>query len=160
MQHHIHFKRRDQQNTLQTHLLVPVSMNGRSGFLFSVEPTRSKTLVSARTIETLGINVDDSTSQVKISEKLVYPIVRLESIGVATATVNAFEVVVWGSPMIPPEILANDLVNDEEGFYFLGYDPPSTITSVMECRGVLGADFLGQFKVSLDFGTDMIVLEE
>ena len=82
-------------------------MNGRSGFLFSVEPTRSKTLVSARTIETLGISIDASESSVTISEKLVYPIVRLESIGVATATLNNFDVLVWGPPVLPAEILAN-----------------------------------------------------
>ena len=131
-------------------------MSGRSGFLFSVEPTRSKTLVSARTIETLGINVDDSSSRVRISEKLVYPIVRLDSIGVATATVNAFDVVVWGRPVIPEEILAND----EDRLYHLGYNPPSAITSVVECRGVLGADFLRKFEVSLDFRTDTMVFEE
>jgi len=156
VEHRIHFTRREQHETLQSHLLVPVSMNCRSGFLFSVEPTRSKTLVSARTIETLGINIDDSPSRVRISEKLVYPIVRLESIGVATAAVSAFDVVVWGRPVIPPEILAND----EDRLYHLGYNPPSAITSVIECRGVLGADFLRKFKVSLDFRTDTMVLEE
>jgi hypothetical protein len=157
MEHRIHFTRREQHDTLQSHLLVPVSMNGRSGFLFSVEPARSKTLVSARTIETLGINVDDSSSRVTISEKLAYPIVRLDSIGVATATVNAFDVVVWGRPVIPAEILAD---NEEGLLYHLGYNPPSAITSVIECRGVLGADFLRKFKVSLDFRTDTMVLEE
>ena len=156
VEHRIHFTRREQRNTFQSHLLVPVSMNGRSGFLFSVEPTRSKTLVSARTIETLGINVDDSLFSVTISEKLVYPIVRLKSIGVATATVSDFDVVVWGSPVIPAEILANQ----DEGLYYLGEFPPSAITSVTECRGVLGGDFLGRFKLSLDFHTDMMVLNE
>lgn len=156
MEHRIHFTRREESNTLQSHLLVPVSMNGRSGFLFSVEPTRSKTLVSARTIETLGINVDDSSSNVKISEKLAYPIARLESIAVATATVNDFDVVVWGKPVIPAEMLANQ----DEGFYYLGNIPPSAITSVIECRGVLGADFLGNFRVSLDFYTDTMLLNQ
>ena len=91
-----------------------------------------------------------------LSEKLVYPIVRLESIGVANATVTDFDVVVWGRPVIPAEILANH----EDRFYHLGYNPPSAITSVLECRGVLGADFLGKFKVSLDFRTDTMVLDK
>lgn len=156
MEHRIHFARREQHDTLQSHLLVPVSVNGRSGFMFSVEPTRSKTLVSARTFETLGINVDHSPFSVRISEKLVYPIVRLDSIGVATATVRDFDVVVWGSPVIPEELLANH----EERLHFLGYNPPTAITSVIECRGVLGADFLRNFKVSLDFSSDMMLLEE
>ncbi len=37
VEHRIHFTRREEHNTLQSHLLVPVSMNGRSGFLFSSE---------------------------------------------------------------------------------------------------------------------------
>ncbi len=131
-------------------------MNGSPGFLFSVEPTRSKTLVSARTIETLGINIDDFSSSVTISGKLVYPIVRLESIGVATATANDFDVVVWGRPVIPPEILANV---QEDRLYHLGYNPQSAIDSVIECRGVLGADFLRNFTLTLDFHTDTLVLE-
>ncbi len=154
VEHRIHFTRREERNTLQSHSLLTVSMNGRSGFLFSVDPTRSKTLVSARAIETLGINVDDSSPTVALSEKLVYPIVRLESLGVATATVADFDVVVWGRPVIPAEILASH----EERLYHLGYNPPTAITSVLECRGVLGADFLGKFKVSLDFLTDTMCL--
>ena len=121
----------------------------------------SQTLVSARTIEALGINVDDSSSRVTISEKLVCPVVRLESIGIATATVNALDVVVWGRPLIQAEIRANE----KDRLYQLGNgmpgdSPPSAITSVIECHGVLGVDFLRNFKLSLDFRTDTMVLEE
>jgi hypothetical protein len=156
VEHRIHFTRREQHNTLQSHLLVPVSLNGRSGFLFSVEPSRSRTLVSARTIETLGVSVVDPPSTVTISEKLVYPLVQLESIGVSTAELNSFEVVVWGRPVIPPEILANQ---QEDRLYHLGYNPQSAIDSVIECRGVLGADFLRNFTLTLDLRTDTLVLE-
>jgi len=106
MEHRIHFTRREQQNTLQSHLLVPVSINGRSPFPFCVEPSRSRTLVSARTIEAIGISVDDSSSVLTISERLAYPLLRLDSVAVGGAILNNFEVVVWGSPAIPPEILA------------------------------------------------------
>jgi hypothetical protein len=58
MEYRIHFTQREQQNTLQSHLLVPVSINGRSPLPFCVEPSRSRTLVSARTIETMGISVE------------------------------------------------------------------------------------------------------
>ena len=107
MEHRIHFTRREQQNTLQSHLLVPVSINGRSSFPFCVEPSRSRTLVSARTIEAMGLAVDDSSSTLTISERLAYPLLRLESIAVGSAVLSNFEVVVWGSPAIPPDILAN-----------------------------------------------------
>lgn len=72
MESRIHFTQREQQNTLQSHLLVPVSINGRSPLPFCVEPSRSRTLVSARTIETMGLSVDDSLSTLTISERLAY----------------------------------------------------------------------------------------
>jgi len=92
---------------------------------------------------------------VTISEKLVYPIVPLESIAIAAAVLRNFEVVVWGSPVIPPEILASH----EDRMFHLGYNPPTAIDSVIECRGVLGADFLGKFRISFDFHADVLVLE-
>lgn len=107
MEHRIHFTRREQQNTLQSHLFLPVSINGRSPFPFSVEPSRSRTLVSARTIETVGLAVDNSSSMLTISERLAYPLLRLESLAVGRAVLNDFEVVVWGIPVISSEILAN-----------------------------------------------------
>jgi hypothetical protein len=155
MEHRIHFTRREQQNTLQSHLLVPVSINGRSPFPFCVEPSRSRTLVSARTIEILGLAVDDSSCTLTISERLAYPLLRLESVAVGGAVLNNFEVVVWGSPVIPPEILANP----DEGLYHLGNQPASAIEAIIECRGVLGADFLRNFTVSLDFVGETLVLE-
>ena len=81
---------------------------------------------------------------------------RLESIRLATATIKDFEVVVWGRPVIPAEIRTNH----EDRLYHLGHDLPTAITSVIECRGVLGADFLGKFNVSVDFHTDTIMLSE
>lgn len=156
MEHRIQFTRRDQQNTLQSHLLVPVSINGHSPFPFAVEPSRSRTLVSARTIETLGLSVDDSSPTVAISEKLAYPVLRVDSIAAGSAVLNNFEVVVWGSPVIPFEILAN---LDEDKLYHLGNQPASAIEAIIECRGVLGADFLRNFTVSLDFVGETLVLE-
>jgi len=156
MEHRIHFTRREQQNTLQSHLFVPVSINGRSPFPFCVEPSRSRTLVSARTIETVGLTVGDSPSTLTISERLAHPLLRLESLAVGSAVLNNFEVVVWGSPVIPPEMLAN---LDEEKLYHLGKLPATPIEAVIECRGVLGADFLRNFRVSLDFVGQTLVLE-
>jgi Aspartyl protease len=156
MEHRIHFTRREQQNTLQSHLLVPVSINGRSPFPFCVEPSRSRTLVSARTIETVGLAVEDSPSTLTISERQAYPLLRLESLAVGSAVLNNFEVVVWGSPVIPPEMLAN---LDEEKLYHLGKSPATPIEAVIECRGVLGADFLRNFRVSLDFVGETLGLE-
>lgn len=156
MEHRIYFTRREQQNTLQSHLLVPVSINGRSPFPFCVEPSRSRTLVSARTIETVGLAVDDSSSTLTISERLVYPLLRLESLAVGSAVLNNFEVVVWGNSVIPPEILSN---LDEEKLYHLGKLPATPIEAVIECRGVLGSDFLRNFTVSLDFGDETLMLE-
>jgi hypothetical protein len=156
MEHRIHFKQRKQQNTLQSHLLVEVSINGRSPFLFCVEPSRSRTLVSARTIETMGLSVDDSSSRLTVSERLAYPLLRLDSLALGSAILNNFEVVVWGRPVIPPEVLAN---LDEDIIYPLGNHPPSAIDGIIECRGVLGADFLRNFTVSLDFVAEILVLE-
>ncbi len=156
MEHRIHFTRREQQNTLQSHLLVPVSINCRSPLPFCVEPSRSKTLVSARTIETMGLTVDDWSSTLSISEKLAYPLLRLDSVAVGSAVLNNFEVVVWGSPAIPPDILAN---LGENTLYSLGNHPSSAIEAIIECSGVLGADFLRNFTVSLDFVAEMLVLE-
>jgi hypothetical protein len=53
MEHRIHLTRREQKDTLQSHWLAPVSINGRSPFSFSVESSRVRTLVSVRTIEGL-----------------------------------------------------------------------------------------------------------
>jgi hypothetical protein len=156
VQHSIHFVRRKQQNTLQTHLFVPVSINGRSPFPFAVEPSRSRTLVSARTIETLGLNVEDSSPTLAISGKLAYPLLRLDSVAAGSAVLTHFEVVVWGSPAISPEILAD---SKEGMLYPLGTHPASAIDAVLECRGILGADFLRNFIVSLDFKAENLVLE-
>jgi len=156
MEHRIQFTRRDQQNTLQSHLLVPVSINGHSPFPFAVEPSRSRTLVSARTIETLGFTVDDSSPTLSISEKLAFPLLRVDSIAAGNAVLNHFEVVVWGSPVIPQEIMAN---MKDDTLYPLGDLPRSAIEAVVECRGILGADFLHNFVVSLDFGTESLILE-
>jgi hypothetical protein len=97
------------------HLLVPVSINGHSPFPFAVEPSRSRTLVSARTIETLGLTVDDSSPTLAISGKLAYPLLHLDSVAAGTA--------------------------------------------VLKCRGILGADFLRNFTVSLDFKAENLLLE-
>lgn len=156
MEHRIHFTRREQQDTLQSHLLVPVSINGQSPFPFCLEPSRSRTLVSARTIETVGLPVDDSSSTLTISERLAYPLLRLESLAIGSAVLENFEIVVWGRPVIPPEILAN---LDEDKLYHLGNQPASAIEAIIECRGVLGADFLRNFTVSLDFVGETLVLE-
>jgi hypothetical protein len=61
-----------------------------------------------------------------------------------------------GSPAMPPEILAN---LDEDKLYHLGKLPTTPIEAVIECRGVLGADFLRNFIVSLDFVDQTLVLE-
>jgi len=156
MEHRIHFTQREHQNTVQSHLLVPVSLNGRSTLPFSVEPSRSRTLVSARTIETMGLSLDDSLSTLTISEKLAYPLLRLDSLAVGSAVLNNFEVVVWGSPVILPEMQAN---LDADKLYHLGNHPASAIEAIVECRGVLGADFLRNFTVSLDFMSETLVLE-
>ena len=76
--------------------LVPVSINGRSPFPFCVEPSRSRTLVSARTIETVGLAVDDSSSTLTISERLAYPLLRLESLSAASAIEAIIECLSWG----------------------------------------------------------------
>lgn len=159
MEHSIHFTRREQQNTVQSHLLVPVSINGHSPFLFAIEPTRSRTLVSARTIEILGLTVDDSSPTLAISETLAYPLLRVDSIAAGGAVLNNFEVVVWGGwggPAFPDEILANL----EEGLHALGRvpHPSSAIDAVIECRGILGADYLRNFTVIFDFNAEMLVL--
>ena len=156
MEHRIQFKRRDQQNTLQSHLLVPVSINGRSPFPFAVEPSRSRTLVSARTVETLDLSADDSSPTLAISEKLAFPILRVDSIAVGGAVLNNFEVVVWGRPVIPQEIMRN---LKDDAFYPLGNLPASAIQSVIECRGILGADFLRNFALAFDFDTEELILE-
>ena len=104
----------------------------------------------------MGLAVDDSSSTLTISERLAYPLLRLESIAVGSAVLSNFEVVVWGSPAIPPDILAN---LGEDKLYPLGNHPASAIEAIIECRGVLGADFLRNFTVSLDFVAETLVLE-
>jgi hypothetical protein len=82
----------------------------------------------------MGISVDDSSSTLTVSERLAYPVLGLHSLAVGTAILNNFEVVVWGRPVIPPEILAN---LDQEIFYPLGNHPPSAIEGIIECRSGL-----------------------
>jgi hypothetical protein len=91
-----------------------------------------------------------------ISEKLAYPLLRVDSIAAGSAVLNHFEVVGWGSLAIPHEILAN---LKEGTLYPLGNHPTSAIDAVVECRGILGADFLRNFNVSLDFKAQHLVLE-
>jgi hypothetical protein len=104
----------------------------------------------------LGLGVDDSSSALAISEKLAFPVLRVNSIATGNAVLNHFEVVVWGSPVIPQEIMPN---LKEEGLYQLGNLPRTAIEAVIECRGILGADFLRNFVVSLDFRTENLILE-
>jgi len=156
MEHRIPLTRREQQETLQSHWLVPVSINNRGPFAFAVEPSRYRTLVSARTVETLGVTVDDLPTALTISDKLSYPLLRLQSVAVGSAVLNDFEVVVWGRPTIPPELLASI---GEDTLYPLGNHPTSAVDSILECRGVLGSDFLRHFKVSFDFAIETLVLE-
>jgi hypothetical protein len=156
MVHRTHLSRREQQNTLQLHWLLPVSINGGSPLPFAIEPTRARTLVQARTIEGLGVIVDDLPSTLTISGKLAYPLLRLDSIAVGSAVLKNFEVVVWGKPVIPPEMLAN---LEEDKLYPLGNHPQSAIDAIIECRGVLGVDFLRNFRVSFDFAAETLLLE-
>jgi hypothetical protein len=55
--------------------------------------------------------------------------------------------------------LLRTLCLDEDKLYPLGNHPPSAIEGIIECRGVLGADFLRNFTVSLDFVAETLVLE-
>lgn len=155
MQHRIPLRRKDHQDTLQSHWLVPVTLNGRGSFAFAVEPSRSRTLVSANTIENLGVASEALQSALHISEKLAYRLLRLHSIAVGDAMLNDLEIVVWGKPVIPAELLADS----EEGvLYHLGTNPFTPISSVLECRGVLGFDFLRHFTVTFDFSDESLVL--
>jgi hypothetical protein len=43
--------------------------------------------------------------------------------------------------------------------YPLGTHPASAIDAVLKCRGILGADFLRNFTVSLDFKAENLLLE-
>lgn len=157
MVHRIQLKRREQQETLQSHWLVPVFINKRGPFLFAVEPSRSRTVVSASTIEGLGVAVDKQSNKLAISGKLAYPLVQLQSVAVGDAVLNDFEVVVWGRAAIPTELLAE---MHEDVLYPLGKHPLSAVDSILECRGVLGLDFLRHFKVSLDFAAETLALEQ
>jgi hypothetical protein len=105
------------------------------------ETDRAKQTASPKTIETLGSLWMTLPSTVTISEKLAYPLLRLGSVAVGTAVLKDFEVVVWGTPVIPPEILAS---LDGDKLYPLGSYPSSAIDGIIECRGVLGADFRGR----------------
>ncbi len=154
MEHRIPLERREQQETLQSHWLAPVSINSRGPFLFAVEASRSRTLISARTVESLGIDVDERKA-ITVSDKLVYPLVRVRSVAVGSAVLNDFEVVVWGRPVIPPEVMGKK----DDLLYTLGTHPRSAVDSIMECRGVVGSDFLRHFKVSFDFASGVLVLE-
>lgn len=104
-----------------------------------------------------GLTVDDSSPTLAISEKLAFPILRVDSIAVESAVLNNFEVVVWGFPVIPREITAN--WKDQDLLYPLGRLPRTAIEEVIECRGILGADFLRNFAVSLDFNGESLLLE-
>ena len=154
MEHRIPLTRREQPQSLQSHWLVPVTLNNRGPFAFAVEVSRDRTLVTARTLDTLGVTVDDVPT-IPTSGKLAYPLVRLQSVTVGSAVVRDFEVVVWGRPVIPPELLAST----EDKLVWLGMEPSSAINSIVECRGILGLDFLCQFKVSFDFVAKTLVLE-
>jgi hypothetical protein len=156
MDYRIQLKRREQQETLQSHWLAPVSINNRGPFLFAVEPSRYRTLVTARIVEDLGVAVDELPNALANSDNLAYPLLRLQSFAVGSAILNDFEIVVWGWPAISVQTLAE---MEPDTLYPLGNDPLTPITSIMECRGVLGSDFLRHFKVCFDFSTETLVLQ-
>ncbi len=153
---------REQPDSLQSHLLVPVSLNEQGPFQFAIEVSRSKTLVSARTMEhlgfrfELGMKPEERPRGLAVSDKTEFPLVRLTSICVGDAVVRDFEVVVWGAPIIDDEMLKTMQPNR---FYPMGPHPPTPIDSVLECRGVLGADFMRHFRFSFDLQAGVLVLE-
>ncbi len=93
---------------------------------------------------------------VPISDKLAYRLWRVDSLAVGTAVVNDFEVVVWGKPAVPAGMLER---MDEWRLYPLGTHPQSAIELILECRGVLGSDFLRHFRTSFDFTAEILLLE-
>jgi hypothetical protein len=104
----------------------------------------------------LGVAVDELPNALAISGKLAYPLLRLQSVAVDGAVLNDFEIVVWGWPAIPLETRAK---MESNTIYPLGNHPSSAIDSIMECRGVLGSDFLRHFKACFDFSTDTLILQ-
>ena len=85
----------------------------------------------------------------RLVAEVAYPLLRLDSGRCRRRVLNNFEVVVWGIPAIPPEILAN---LHEDRLYRLGNHPSSAIAmQITECRGVLGADFLWNCTVLAGF---------
>lgn len=155
MEHRIRLARRQHPESLQSHWLAPVTLNNRGPFAFAVEPSRDRTLVTARTLDAIGVRPSDDAPTIATSGKLAYPLVTLQSIAVGGAAVNDVQVVVWGTPVIPPELLTNAV----DKLVWLGTEQSSAINSIVECRGILGLDFLGNFKVSFDFGAEILVLE-
>src|SRR5262249_49653726 len=76
VQFRVSLRRNEHQETLQSHRLLPVTLNGRGPFAFAVEPSRSRTLVTANTIENLGVRFDPLADTVHVHGKLAYPLLR------------------------------------------------------------------------------------
>lgn len=154
-------RRREQPETLESHWLAPVKLNNRGPFLFAVELSRARTLVTARTIESLGADFNGLAETIVISEKLEYPLLRLETIALGSLELSNFEVIVWGKPKLSREVEAElEAGMHQEGvIYHLGTHPKSAVDSILECRGILGADFLGNFKLTFDLAAAQLVVE-
>ena len=158
VQQKIQLSRKDQEESLQSHWLAPVSLNGERPLPFAVELSRSRTLVSARTVESLGVSIEAiSTGSICISEDLVYPLIRLVSLGVGDAVLKDFEVVVWGRPVLSPKVVAG---MGENTFRDLGNRPQNPIDAIIDCRGVLGLDFLDNFLTTFDLHHEMLILQQ
>jgi hypothetical protein len=159
----VQMKLSEQPDGLESQWLVPVMLNERGPFQFAIDIGQTRTLVSANTIENLGISLgfteDEVPKTLSVSPNILFPAVTLRSIGVGGAVVRDTEVIVWGRPVIPRELW--DRIKGEEGLHHLGSSPlsKSAIEKILECQGVLGADFLARFRVTLDLAEETMVLE-
>jgi len=114
------------------HVLVPVSINGSDPLIFVLDTGAGKTLVTPGTVEKLNLEkVPGEVSSIFGTHgKTASPVVELQSI--AVGKVNVVDV----------QAIVLDLDHITRGNW--------------RADGVLGMDFLRQFDLRLDFGSNMV----
>jgi hypothetical protein len=127
-------------------------------FTFALDIDRDRTIVSDRTIRLLAIDPDHLPGTLKIQDRIEFPLLRLDRITVGPATLSDFEVIVWGAPRLAKDI-GDELDRAGDILLTIGQLPKSAIESVVECRGVLGLDFLTHFIAVTDFMSGSLSLQ-
>jgi clan AA aspartic protease (TIGR02281 family) len=110
---------------------VPVTINGRSTFLFLLDTGASNTILSSTTANRLGIPKGRNMTMLTASGGLAVSVRTLESLEVADARLTDIEIAVADVPLMQK----------------------------LHVDGILGSDYLRRFKVTIDYDNEIVEIQ-